>query len=461
MGRVLAEANSKSRESVLMPVFLNEFSNMKAIVSNADTQAKGSSVDYAGGENFNLQEVLLKDSKLKLRDRVNSFLAFKAENDKKKQNFFGREILSAAGSEVVVKNPFSNECITMLMFGSNNYLALANHPYVKEAVHKVMAKYGVGIGGPPLLNGYTRLHRELEERLAALKHTESAALFSSGYNANVGLISGLITKKDLVLYDKYSHASFCDGLKMSKVTSLSFAHNQTEELDRLLQANRPRVEGDVFVGVEGVYSMDGDLAPLDKIVPLVRKHKALLVLDDAHGTGLLGEQGAGTAAAFGVADEVDITMGTFSKAFSVSGGFIAASEAVISYLKFFARLYMFSASLPPVVVAAVLAGLDIVEKEPEHRGQLHANVRYATELLRPYGLAAEPKAAIIALRAPEHMNIRQASYLFHQAGIFLNSVEFPAVPVTEQRFRISIMSTHTKAQIDRLVEAVDYVWKNS
>jgi glycine C-acetyltransferase len=292
-----------------------------------------------------------------------------------------------------------------------------------------------------------------------MKGTEAALLFSSGYNANVGLVVGLAQKQDLVLYDAYSHASFCDGLRLAGVPSMHFEHNAVSELERLLQLESVRACGDLFVGVEGVYSMDGDLAPLDRIVPLCERYGATLILDDAHGTGVMGERGRGTAEHFGLDGAIPLTMGTFSKTFAVTGGFVAGPSPLINYLRFFARSYMFSASLPPVVVATVLAGMDVIEHESWLLEDLRRNVAYAAESLRQAGFDVTPQAAIIPLRVPDWMDIRHAGRLFHERGIFVNSVEYPAVPKAEQRFRISMMATHRREDIDRLVEAAQAVWK--
>ena len=407
------------------------------------------------GENVDLYDVLIRGKRMTLNERLAYFSDIYNDSNDKQQNFYSRQMLSAADREVLVMDPFTGRPKKMLMFGSNNYLGLATHPHVCEMVRKTIRKYGVGIGGPPLLNGYTKLIRELEERLSFLKHTEDTLIFSSGYSTNLGLISGLTGPGDIVIYDEYSHASFCDGIKLAKVNKHMFHHNNIDELKTKLQ---DRNGDSIFVGVEGVYSMDGDLAPLDIIVPLCRDNNATLLVDDAHGTGVLGDHGGGTSEYFGESAGIDINMGTFSKVFAMTGGFVSASKPVINYLRFFARSYMFSASLPPVVVAAVLAGLDVIEKEPERRQLLLDNVSYAAGRLRKFGFVTEPKAGIISLRIPENMNIREAANYFHNAGIFLNAIEYPAVPVREQRFRISVMSTHTRDDINKLTECVEEIW---
>ncbi len=413
---------------------------------------------YAGGENFDLQTVLLKGRRLRLRDRVDAFGEFLHGLRRRGELTMMREVVSPADREVTVVDRVSGITRTMLMFGSNNYLGLANHPYVAGAVHRALARYGAGIGGPPLLNGFTRLHRELEERLAALKGTEDAMIYSSGYGANVGLMTGLVNSDDLVLYDAYSHASFCDGLRMSGVESNSFRHNDVGELTSMLSRQPAGPKRDIFIGAEGVYSMDGDLAPIDKLLEVSRSYGAMLVLDDAHGTGVLGPTGRGSAEHFGLEGKIDITMGTFSKVFAVTGGFVAAGKPIIEYLRYFARSYMFSASLPPPVIAAVLAGLDVIAREPELRIRLHENVAYALAGFRSLGFELSSESGIIPLRVARTFNIRRAARRLHELGIFVNAVEYPAVPLSQQRFRISLMATHTRNDIDRLIDAVKVVW---
>jgi glycine C-acetyltransferase len=247
-------------------------------------------------------------------------------------------------------------------------------------------------------------------------------------------------------------------MKMGQAASLSFPHNDVEELSALLDAATSNAAGDTFVGVEGIYSMDGDLAPLDSIAPLCREKDAILIVDDAHGTGVLGPGGSGTAEHFGVEEAVDIAMGTFSKAFGVVGGFIATDRAITDYLRFFGRSYFFSASMPPTVIAAVLACLDVLEREPELRHRLQDNIAYTAQGLQRIGFDVNPQSAIIPLLLPATMNLRKAAFHFHRAGIFLNSIEYPAVPAHMQRFRISLMATHTKEDIDRLLDCVEEVW---
>jgi glycine C-acetyltransferase len=417
--------------------------------------------EYMGGENFDLRDILIRGRKMNLQKKTEFFDSFLDSLLNNKQMIHLRCISSAADRIVKVIDSYTGETRSMLMFGSNNYLGLANHPYIKEFVCRMIQKYGAGIGGPPLLNGYTALHHELEERLAHLKGAEDVLLFSSGYGANVGLVSALMNSEDLVVYDSYSHASFHDGIKLSGVQAVHFSHNDVELLEQTLERTESMNFKDRFVGVEGVYSMDGDVAPLDKIIPICKKNNSILIVDDAHGTGVMGIKGSGTSEHFGLEGKVDITMGTFSKTFAVTGGFVAASKSIINYLRFFARSYMFSASLPPSVVATVLAALDVMEKEPELQQKLRDNISYTAACLNQLGFPANSLTPIFPLMVPVDMNIRNAAFEFHQKGIFINSIEYPAVPKSQQRFRISIMATHTKEDINRLMEVISEIWRNN
>ncbi len=405
-------------------------------------------------EDLCLRDALLEGRRQNLRQRVGSFSRFLERQAAVSRQLFMREVVSAADREVVVADPYTGRRRKMLMFGSNNYLGLANHPYVRERAERTIAEYGVGVGGPPLLNGYTGLHRRLEERVAEYKGAEDAILFPTGYQANLGMISGLTQAGDMVLHDALSHASFLDGLQLTRAGHREFGHNRLDELEDLLDRYAPE-SNEMFVGVEGVYSMDGDLAPLDAIVDLCRRKGAVLMVDDAHGTGVMGAQGRGAASHFGVEGQVDVTMGTFSKVFSVTGGFVAASKPIISYLRFFARSHMFSASISPMVAAAVLAGFDVLEFEPERVERLRSKLRYFRSELRKIGIDADLSSPIFALRVPVTADVFSVARRFHDAGLFVNAVVFPAVPAHEQRFRISLMATHTHADLDRLVACID------
>jgi glycine C-acetyltransferase len=414
-----------------------------------DATIRTSDLD-SGQNDFKFLSTMIGDKTVAERARYFSqFLQQTRDNG----TTYGRLLLSPTDREVIIKDPFTGENRKMLMFASNNYLGFANHPYIKGKVKKAIDKYGVGLGGPPLLNGYTKLMQELEERLADLKDKESAMIFSTGYTANVGLITSLVKQQDIVICDELSHSSFIDGIRMANVKSEVFEHNNLQQLESILIREQKR-SVNLFVGVEGVYSMDGDVAPLNEITRLCKKYNALVLLDDAHGTGVLGNDGSGTAQYFNCQKEIDITMGTFSKCFAMTGGFLAGPKEVIESMRYLGRPYMFSAALPPVTLAAILGGLDLVEKEPQLRDTLLGNASYAAKKLAPLGLCAEPEAAIITVKVPERMDIRRLNYEIHLRGIFLNSIEFPAVAQNQERLRISVTSRHTKSDIDFLVNTL-------
>ncbi|ARA93967.1 hypothetical protein AWN76_012920 [Rhodothermaceae bacterium RA] len=412
-----------------------------------------------GGENFDLRDVLLRGRRVGFQERMGLLSDWWSGRINNRSIFVLRTATTMADREIQIEDPYTGDLKPMLMFGSNNYLGLTSHPYVLERVKKAVDEYGAGVGGPPLLNGYTKLHQELEARLSALKDKEDTVIFQSGYGANVGALGSLPTRNDAIFYDLYSHASFIDGLQMTRAVSYKFAHNDVDELARLLEAHGTRGSGDAFVGVEGVYSMDGDVAPLDEITRLCKQHGAILLLDDAHGTGVMGPNGRGTPHHFGVERDVDVVMSTFSKAFGVVGGAISTSKPIADYLRFCARSYMFSSSIPPATVAAVLAGLDLLERDEGLVQRLWDNVDYTGRCLREIGFDIHPQTPIIPLLVPQTMHMRKATYFFHQSGIFLNPVEYPAVPIDKQRFRISLMATHTREDIDRLVEVVAEAWR--
>lgn len=367
-----------------------------------------------------------------------------------------RHVLTPTDREVLVHD-YSGETKRMLMFGANNYLGFATHPYIVERVQQAVAEYGVGVGGPPALNGHGPLQRELQDRLAALEGQESALLYGTGYSANVGLISALPSAKDLLLYDAHSHASFIDGMRLGKIEGRSFAHRDYAALEREL-ANVRSDYRDVFVNVEGVYSMTGELGRLDKAAEAAERHGAHLIVDDAHGTGVTGPGGTGTIAMFDVADRVTAIVGTFSKSFAVSGGFVSGSRDVIEYLRYFSRAHVFSASVSNAVCAAVLAGLDLLDKEPEIHGRLMDLSAQFAETLQGMGFQADGLTPIFSLPAPIGADVRGMAHAFHARGFFVNHVEAPVVPSSEQRFRISLSAVHTDEDLALLAEAIGQIW---
>jgi len=408
---------------------------------------------------MDLKDFLSNSKARAFHERVKMFDGFLESINRDCHHTYGRMILSETDREVIIKDPFTGKIKRMIMFASNNYLGFASHKYVKGKVKDAIDKYGTGIAGPPLLNGYTNLMKELEERIAGFKGKESAMIFSTGYSANLGIVTALANQNDVVIYDELSHASFLDAIRMAHVDSAGFEHNNLEQLLSLCENNMHNYKT-LFIGIEGVYSMDGDLAPLDKIIPVCKKYKAVTILDDAHGTGVLGERGSGTAEHFSCCQDIDISMGTFSKVFALTGGFVAANRDIIEYLKYSARPFIFSASLPPSTLAGVLAGLDLIENEPSLRENLKHNVNYAIKKLAHVEFCQAPEAAIISIRIPEQIHIRKLNLFLHQKGLFLNAIEYPAVPKDQARLRISITTNHTEDDLDFLSESLEQAFHN-
>lgn len=417
------------------------------------------SINYEGGENFNLLDVLTQLQSFPFVERVKySSELFETVLDGP-HSLYKREILSAIDRTVFVKDAVTGNPKQMLLFASNNYLGLANHKLVKEKTIKWIDKYGTGVGSAPLLSGYTVLHKNLEEKLSQLKGTEDTLIYPTGYSANVGLVSALALKSSVILFDEYSHASFRDGIKLSESKSFLFKHNDVSDLEKLLILHQ-NIKTDLFVSVEGIYSMDGDIAPLDLIIPLCKKYNAKLIIDDAHATCVLGKNGSGTGDHFGMKEGIDITMGTLSKALAVMGGFVCGKKEVINYLRLISRSYMFSTSMPMQVAASALAGLEVVDKEPELLDNLRENILYVKKGFQSRNVPVNCTefSPIILLIVPEKFPIRKVALELHEMGIFINSIEYPAVPINQQRFRISLMSSHTKDDLDLMMDKISYVW---
>ncbi|MGE5144942.1 MAG: aminotransferase class I/II-fold pyridoxal phosphate-dependent enzyme [Acidobacteriota bacterium] len=338
-----------------------------------------------------------------------------------------------------------------IMMGSNNYLGLTHHPEVLAAARGALERYGSGCTGSRFLNGTLDLHEQLETELAEFLGKESCLVFSTGYQANLGVISGLVGRGDLVFLDKLDHASIVDGAKMSQGETIRFNHGDLAGLERKLQ-RVPEGTGTMVI-VDGVYSMEGDIADLPNLLRVTQKCGAALAVDDAHSIGVLGPKGDGTAAHFGVVDEVDLIVGTFSKSLASIGGFAAGTENIIHYLKHHSRPLIFTAALPPSNTAGVLAALHVMQREPERRDALWANTRRLQEGLRSLGFDIGPTETPIV---PVLIGPLEKTFLFWRklfdAGVFTNPVVPPAVPPSQCRLRTSLMATHTGEQIDRALD---------
>lgn len=364
---------------------------------------------------------------------------------------FFRVIESAQDPEVILNGR------RMIMVGSNNYLGLTNHSKVKDAAIEAVKKYGSGCAGSRFLNGTLDIHVKLEEKLARFIRKEAALVFSTGFQVNLGVISALVGKDDVIIIDKMDHASIIDGCRLSYGEVKKFRHNDMADLERILQQNGER--GKLII-VDGVFSMEGDIVDLPKVVELAKAYGARLMVDDAHGIGVLGKTGRGTAEHFGLEDEVDIIMGTYSKSLASIGGFIAGSEKVVHYIKHFARALIFSASPPPASVAAVSVALDIIDNEPERIERLWKNTRKMLQGFKDLGFKVGPsETPIIPVIVGDNETAFKMALMLQEEGIFANVAVSPAVPEGKALIRTSYMATHTEEQLDRVLSAFEKTGK--
>ena len=363
-----------------------------------------------------------------------------------------REIQSDQDTEVTISGK------KVLMFGSNAYLGLTNHPKVKEAAIEAVKKYGTGCAGSRFLNGTLDLHIQLEKRLAEFVGKEDAIVYSTGFQVNLGVVSCLTGREDYILWDELDHASIIEGHRLSFSTKLKYKHNDMESLEKQLQKCDPdKVK---LIVTDGVFSMEGDVAKLPEIVALAKKYNASVMVDEAHGIGVFGRQGRGTCDHFDVSQDVDLIMGTFSKSFASIGGFIAADESIINYLRHHSRSYIFSASNTPAATAAANAALDIMMNEPERIQHLWDLTHYALEGFRQMGCEiGNTSTPIIPLFIRDNdLTFLIVKELF-EAGIFVNPVVSPAVASEDTLIRFSLMATHTKEQLDYALETIHKVFK--
>ena len=340
----------------------------------------------------------------------------------------------------------------VIMLGSNNYLGLTNHPEIKAAAARALEDYGTGTAGSRFLNGTLDIHVELEDRLAEFMGREAALTFSTGFQVNLGVISALVGRQDVVVLDNLDHACILDGARLSFGRVLKYPHNDMDALEERLRS----VEDDraAMIVVDGVFSMEGDLSDLPRIVELKKKFNARLMIDDAHGVGVMGANGRGCAEHFGLEDDADLVMGTFSKSLAAVGGFVVGNKTVIDFIKHNARSLMFSASPPPASVATVIKALEIIQREPERRERLWEITEYMKTEFTNMGFdTGDSESPVIPLVVGEDFAAFQMTMRLQEEGVFVNPVVSPAVPEGRAMIRTSYMATHTRDQLDTALEA--------
>jgi 8-amino-7-oxononanoate synthase len=344
----------------------------------------------------------------------------------------------------------------VIMLGSNNYLGLTSHPEIKAAAAEALQVYGSGTTGSRFLNGTLDLHEELERELASFMNREAALTFSTGFQVNLGVISSLIGRQDTVILDNLDHACILDGARLSFGRVLKYKHNDMDSLEERLRGAGNGV-GRLIV-IDGVFSMEGDLAPLDDIVALARRFETRVMVDDAHGIGVMGANGRGTAEHFGVEEDVDLVMGTFSKSLAAVGGFVVGDLPVIEWIKHKARSLIFSAAPPPASVASVLKAIEIIRREPERRDRLWENTRFMMAEFANLGFdTGNSDSPVIPLVVGEDVAAFEFTIRLQKMGVFVNPVVSPAVPQGRAMIRTSYMATHTREHLERALEAIAVV----
>lgn len=365
---------------------------------------------------------------------------------------YHRAICSEQGDEVYIDGK------KVLMFGSNSYLGLTNDPRVKEAAIEAVKKYGSGCAGSRFLNGSLDIHEKTEARLAKFVGKEDAIIFSTGFQVNLGVVSCLCDRHDYILLDERDHASIIEGRRLSPANALKFRHNDMSSLESKLR----KCDSDAIklIVVDGVFSMEGDVAPLHEIVALAEKYRAAIMVDEAHGMGVFGPQGQGVCWAQGVTKDIDLIMATFSKSFASLGGFIATDKITANYIRHTARSYIFSASATPAAIGAVNASLDIMEKEPERIAHLWDITRFAIEGFRNMGCEiGNTSTPIIPLYIRDNEKTFCVTRDLFLEGLFVNPVVSPAVPSEDTLIRFSLMATHTQEQVEYALEKIEKVFK--
>lgn len=341
----------------------------------------------------------------------------------------------------------------VLMFGSNCYSGLVNDPRIKEAAIEATRKYGTGCAGSPFLNGTLDLHKKLEARIAEYMGKEDAMIYSSGFEVNLGVVSCLTGREDYILWDEQDHASIIEGHRLSFSQKFKYRHNDMASLEKQLAKCNP--DAVKLIVTDAVFSMEGDVANLPEIVRLAKKYNANLMVDEAHGIGVFGEGGRGLCHHYGVADDVDLIMGTFSKSLASLGGFIATDKEVTNYLRHHSRSYIFTASITPASTAAALAAIDILEKEPEHQKNLWDLTNFALDGFRSLGFEiGHTSTPIIPLFIRDDFKTFAITRDLLDDGVFVNPVVSPAVAPTDTLIRFSLMSTHTREQVAEAIEKI-------
>jgi glycine C-acetyltransferase len=364
---------------------------------------------------------------------------------------YSEPMQTAPGTRVQVRNRKTGQVQDLLNMASYNYLGISYRDEVKEAAIQALREFGLGASGSPILSGTFEIHNQLAKAVADFKDKEAAIIFPTGYSANVGFISAIMRSGDNILLDQYSHASIVDGAILAKSNTVFFRHNNPMDLERKLL----KCKGKKLVVVEGVYSMDGDVCVLPEIVEVAKRHGARVLIDEAHSTFLFGKNGRGVAEHFGLDKEVDFHLGTFSKSLGGQGGFVCGSQALIDYVNAFGRSRFFSCNLAPTLAAGLIAGLQIVENEPELRARLWSNVAYLRRRFAEEGIdIGKSTSQVMPVLVNNDSKVFAVAEKIQDRGLYLQPVTYPAVPKHKSRLRISVSAAHSEAELETAVQAI-------
>ncbi|HOH88776.1 MAG TPA: aminotransferase class I/II-fold pyridoxal phosphate-dependent enzyme [Bacillota bacterium] len=366
---------------------------------------------------------------------------------------YRRISMDGSGPVMKVVDHYTGKIKEMVYLASNDYLNLTKHPRTIAAGREALEKYGSGAGSVPLLGGTLDIHIELEKKIAKFKGCEDSIIYTSGFGSNCGSLLSILQEKDIAILDTYVHASIIDGCKSTNIRF--FRHNDMNSLERVLQRVKDKYRTKL-IAVDGVYSMDGDIAPLDRIAELAKTHGAYVMVDEAHATGVIGDTGRGTPQHHKIEGKVDIVAGTLSKALGGVGGFIAANSELVELLRYYSRPYIFSTAMTPQVAGSLLAAIDVIEEEPEHRKRLWENIRYFKSNLTALGFdLGNSETAIFPIIIGNDLKVKEICRRLHELDIYVNPVMYPAVPKRLSRIRMSLMSAHTKEHLDKALDALE------
>jgi glycine C-acetyltransferase len=422
----------------------NSFINKNANNMETNDFSKSSLIDFLDFEDKDIFE------------RAEVFSNFIDYLHDKRHHFYRRVSTTGSASIVCVSDKDTGIEREMIFMASNDYLNLTKHPRTIQAGVNAILKYGTGAGSVPLLGGTLDVHIELEEKIAKMKGCEAAIIYSSGFGSNCGSLLALLKEKDLAILDMYVHASIIDGCANTNVKY--FKHNDLDSLEHVLKNNLNfRTK---FVIVDGVYSMDGDIAPLDKIVELAHQYNAYVMVDEAHASGVIGATGKGTPEYFNIEGKVDIVAGTFSKGLGSVGGYICGSHKLINLLHYYSRSYMFSTAMTPQTAASLVAAIDVIQDEPALRAKLWDNINYFKSNLTHLGFEiGAAQTAIFPVIIGDDFKVRETCRILDEMGIYANPVQYPAVPRKLSRIRFSLMSSHTREHLDKTLNTMEHIKK--